>query len=399
LRHSSVVTYGDIQFAAFYNDDGKVVLAKRKLGSDMWETKTTDMVGDIKDAHKSISLGIDGDGVLHVSWNHHGNPLNYRVGVAPGSLEMKEVPMTAKEGNSVTYPEFHSMANGDLLFLFREGGSGRGNLVVNRYDLATHTWKRLSSNLINGEGKRNAYWQLCTDANGTIHLSWVWRESSDVASNHDMSYARSTDGGLTWEKSTGEKYTLPINLATAERAATIPQKHELINQTSMIADAEGHPYIATYFRAEGTAPGVGVPQYQIIYNDGKAWHTVQVSDLKVPFTLGGGGSKKLPLSRPQILAREECGKLQISLLFRAQELGNRITLASCQNLSSSMWTYRDLTTNSVGDYEPSYDHSLWRAQDKLHVFVQRAEQVDGEGFGQMPPQMVFIAEVSLPAQK
>jgi hypothetical protein len=391
FRKSSVVSHGDTQFAAFYDGDGHVVLAKRKLSDDKWETKTTALTGTLNDAHNAINIGVDGEGVLHIAWDHHNNPLNYRKGSAPYSLDLIEAPMTGEEGKSVTYPEFHSMPNGDLLFFYRDGASGKGNLAMNRYDLKTHTWKHLFSKLVDGENKRNAYWQVCTDAKGTIHLSWVWRESPDVASNHDMSYARSTDGGATWEKSTGERYDLPITLANAERAATIPQKHELINQTSMTADADGHPYIATYFRSGDSK----VPQYQLIYNDGKTWSTLQVSDLKTAFTLGGGGSKRLPLSRPQILSRLVDGKTQAYLLFRAEENGNKITLASCPDLATHQWTYRDITTNSVGQYEPSYDVNLWQAQGKLDVFVEHAEQVDGEGVGNLPPQMVYIAEVDL----
>ena len=41
---------------------------------------------------------------------------------------------------------------------------------MNRYDVKSRTWRHLFSKLVDGEGKRNAYWQACTDANGTIHL-------------------------------------------------------------------------------------------------------------------------------------------------------------------------------------------------------------------------------------
>lgn len=127
--------------------------------------------------------------------------------------------------------------------------SGEGNLVMNRYDLKTRRWSRLHSVLIDGQGKRNAYWQLCVGNDGTIHLSWVWRESWLVETNHDLCYARSRDGGLTWEKSDGEPYALPITADNAEYACRIPQNSELINQTGMTADGDGHPYIATYWRA------------------------------------------------------------------------------------------------------------------------------------------------------
>jgi hypothetical protein len=126
--------------------------------------------------------------------------------------------MTGRDERSVTYPEFHTLAGGGMLFLYRDGGSGRGNLVVNRYDAATGKWMRLQDNLISGEGKRSAYWQAAVDGQGTMHVSWTWRESPDVASNHDIAYARSRDGGVTWEDSTGRALALPITEATAEVA-------------------------------------------------------------------------------------------------------------------------------------------------------------------------------------
>src|SRR3989337_2571031 len=165
------------------------------------------------------------DGYLHLAWDHHNNALRYCKSVEPGSLEMTEkIPMTGKEENSVSYPEFYKMPGGDLLFFYRDGGSGRGNLVINKYSTAMKQWTQLHSNLIDGEGKRNAYWQACTDSKGIIHISWVWRESPDVSSNHDMCYARSTDGGVTWEESTVEKYQLPVPASTADYALHISQK-------------------------------------------------------------------------------------------------------------------------------------------------------------------------------
>lgn len=71
-------------------------------------------------------------------------------------------------------------------------------------------------------------------------------------------YAYSPDEGKTWYKSTGEKYTLPICKDNAEYACRIPQNSELINQTSMSTDAEGHPYIVTYWRdADSEVPNIG----------------------------------------------------------------------------------------------------------------------------------------------
>jgi hypothetical protein len=390
FRKSSLVTHGDTQFAAFYDGEGRVVLAKRKLNEAAWETKTTSLTGTTKDAHNAINIGVDGDGFLHVAWDHHDSPLNYRRGKAPLSLELVEAPVTGENEKRITYPEFHPLAGGDLLLLYRDGASGRGNLVVNRYDVKTHAWRQLHAKLIDGQGRRNAYWQACTGVDGAIHLSWVWRDSPDVATNHDLCYARSADGGATWTKSTGARYALPITADSAEYAARIPQRQELINQTSMTADGKGQPYIATYFRAEGA----DVPQYHVIHHDGAGWQTRRLDLLTQPFPLGGGGTKRIPISRPQILVRDHGRTLTAHVVFRAEERGSRASLASCDDLAKGKWTVRDLTTTSLGQWEPTYDIPFWVRDGVLHLFVQRAEQVDAEGVAELPPQMVHVAEVT-----
>ncbi|HEY8935260.1 MAG TPA: BNR repeat-containing protein, partial [Cyclobacteriaceae bacterium] len=240
FRKNSIVTNGHYQYIAYYDESGHVVLAKRNINSHSWQIKQTTLKGNVTDAHNAISLIVDGNGYLHIAWNHHSQALQYCQSIAPGSLELTPMmSMTGSNEDHVTYPEFYKTNSGDLIFLYRDGLSGEGNLVMNRYNIAAKQWTRVHSNLIDGEHERNAYWQACIDSNETIHLSWVWREDWDVATNHDVCYAQSKDGGKTWQKSTGEKYNLPITEETAEYACNIPEEHELINQTAMSADSKG----------------------------------------------------------------------------------------------------------------------------------------------------------------
>ena len=298
FRNNSLITHGDEQYISYYDAEGYLVLGKRKLNSELWTLHRTQYRGNVKDAHNIISMIIDGEGYLHISFDHHGHKLNYCRSIAPASLELGEkMPMTGVDEGNVTYPEFYSLSDGDLLFVYRSGSSGRGNLVMNHYSLKEHKWSRVQDVLIDGENKRNAYWQLYVDEQGTIHLSWVWRETWQVETNHDICYARSFDNGVTWYKSSGEQYELPIKLSNAEYACRLPQNSELINQTSMSADAGGNPYIATYWRD----PDSNIPQYRIVWNDGKVWHHRQVIDRKTPFTLKGGGTKMIPIARPRIV--------------------------------------------------------------------------------------------------
>jgi hypothetical protein len=389
LRHNSLTTYRDTQYIAFYNGEQRLMLAKRKTGAGRWKFRSTPYKGDANDAHKSISIIVDGDGYLHVSWDHHGNPLNYCKSISPGSLELTEkLPMTGLKENKVTYPEFYNLPDGNLLFLYRTGQSGNGDLMMNRYDTKTRKWEQVQDAFINGENHRNAYWQCAVDDAGTIHLSWVWRESGDVSTNHDMCYARSKDGGKTWEKSTGEKYTLPITIANAEYAARIPQKSELINTTSMTADKAGHPYIVTYWRAEGTT----VPQYQLIYNDGSKWITQQVSDRKTPFTLSGGGTKRIPISRPVILLNDKNGVQKAYVIYRDEEQQDKVTAVVCDDIQSGKWNTKIISKQSVDLWEPSYDTELWKQRRIINLFLQKVEQGDGEKTEEVPPSPISVLE-------
>lgn len=389
FRKNSVTSFGGFQYASFYDKESRVVIAKRSLDPTRWEINTTQFTGNTADAHNSISLAVDGRGVLHLSWNNHNTPLRYARGIAPGSLEFSEVKMIG-DGleRRATYPEFYNLPNGDLMFLYRDGASGSGNLVLNRYDTKSDTWSRVQSNLIDGEGKRNAYPQTTVDTKGTIHISWVWRESPDVATNHDLCYARSRDGGKTWERSNGEKYDLPITAVTAEYLWRISQSSELMNQTSIAADANGNPYIATYWREKDSQ----IPQYRLVYFDGANWRASQIGSRNSPFTLSGGGTKRIPISRPQIVVDARGGKQKAIVIFRDAERENRVSAAVCDGLPNCKWTVRDLTKTSVGMWEPTFDQSLWDSKRILHIFTQNVGQGDGEALEHTPPQMVSILE-------
>ena len=386
FRADPISTHGQRQYAAYYDADGRVVIATRSIGQRHWRSTVTDLRGNIKDAHNAISIMADGRGMLHVSWDHHGHPLRYALGASADRLKI--VPMTGRNEQKVTYPQFFQLPGGDLLFLFRDGASGRGNLVMNRYDLKRREWQQLHANLISGEEQRNAYWQTTIDSRGRIHLSWVWRETGDVATNHDLCYARSDDGGETWLRSDGSRYELPITAATAEVALQIPQKHELINSTSMCADDDGRPIIATYFRPQGER----VVQYFVVHHDGSAWRSTQVTQRTMPFSLSGGGSKQIPISRPQIVSRSEGGKTRVWMVFRDIERGNRVSVAYCGDLARPHWKVRDLTHFGVRYWEPSYDSVRWKLDGVLSLYVQVAGQGDAETLEDVPPQTAYVLE-------
>jgi hypothetical protein len=203
-----------------------------------------------------------------------------------------------------------------------------------------------------------------------------------------MCYARSKDGGKSWEKSTGEKYTLPITAKNAEYAHRIPQKSELINSTSIAADNHGNPYIVSYWREKGST----VPQYHLIANANGKWETTQISDRKTPFTLSGGGTKAIPISRPHIVVAQHGNKTSAIMVYRDIERGSKVSAAMTGDIASRKWHTYDLTTTAVDAWEPSYDTELWAKKQVLSIYVQKAAQGDGEKTKEVQPEMVQVLD-------
>lgn len=373
----TLFTHGSTQFAAFYAADATLVLARRTLGSDAWETHRTNHRGRVDDAHNTVALAVDGTGTLHVAWDHHANALNYARSVAPGSLELgPRQAMTGSREEKVTYPAFLRLPSGDLLFFYRDGVSGQGNLALNRYSIADQTWTQVHANLIDGEGARNAYPTVHVDRRGRVHLAWVWRETSDVATNHDIAYARSSDGGVTWTSVLGQPLSVPITMAGADYALRIGQNRSLMNPPTVAADSRGNPLIANYWKPDGS----DIPQVHLLRHDGKNWQVHQVSRRTTPFDLAGTGTRRPPLSRAVLVSETPWRRPSSAyLVYRDDERGGRAVLAACPEMDapSPEWSFTNLTAHSLGAWEPSLDPEQWNRMRQLHLLVQRVEQRDG----------------------
>jgi hypothetical protein len=390
FRQNSLVTHGEFQYIAFYDSTGYVNLGKRKSGSEDWEIHKTQYDGNVMDAHNVISIMVDGDGYIHMSWDHHGHKLNYCRSLRPESLEMgKKLSMTGEVERKVTYPQFYKMSNGDLLFAYRDGSSGNGNIVLNKYELKNKKWIQIHENLIDGEGERNAYWQMFLDMNDVLHMSWVWRESGDVATNHDMAYARSIDGGKTWQTSNGTPCTLPVNIQNAEYALHIPQGSDLINQTSMTADHNSNPYIATYYQGEDD----NAPHVYIIYHNGKKWNQLKVDKRTMDFNLSGGGTRSIPISRPVVLYSIQAGIPKLHVIYRDEEYDDNACMKTINLDKKDKWETTILTENGLDRWEPTFDTELWKQKRMLNLFVQKVGQGSGEKAVQMAPTMISVLEL------
>jgi len=98
-----------------------------------------------------------------------------------------------------------------MVLTLRLGASGAGDLFIANYDTATGTWSDFHEFLRGDDGvayndaiaatsiTRNPYLNDITySGDGDLHASFTWRETANGTANHDLSYIRSSDGGLTW---------------------------------------------------------------------------------------------------------------------------------------------------------------------------------------------------------
>ena len=94
----------------------------------------------------------------------------------------------------------------------------------------------------------------------------------------------------------------------------------------MSTDAEGHPYIVTYWRDADSE----VPQYRLVWNDGKGWQNRQIMNRSQGFSLKGGGTKMIPISRPRIAV----DKGKAYFVFRDAERGSKVSMAYTDDVKS-----------------------------------------------------------------
>lgn len=252
-------THGERQYIAYYNSDRHMVVGQRDLGDDNFSlhvirpthrlfNRGTSTV--LKwDSHNYVTIGVDKEGYIHLSGNVHVTPLTYFRSTAPHDIStLKQVyEMVGTEEKRTTYPRFMLTKEGELLFHYRDGSSGEGNEIYNIYSCETKTWSRLLDvPLTDGMGLMNAYQsQPALMKDGWYHVYWVWRDTPDCSTNHDLSYMKSPDL-KNWYNAFGEKIELPATPSTKSVIVDpVPPKGGIINLAAeLVLDDQNRPVFA-----------------------------------------------------------------------------------------------------------------------------------------------------------
>lgn len=387
-RHP-MTTFKGYQYTTYYDSDRQVCLARRKLPDGAWQVlRFADYNITSSDSHNSATVGIcHADGTIHLAFDHHADPLNYRVslpGVAtnPESItwntalfgEVSNTLGSIEVGNRFTYPTFINSPNGNLLLYYRDGGSGNGDGALQEYDGSTGEWVTgmgtfisrsgsYSGVISNNSNSRCPYINGISFAGNRLHASWGWRESSNGSSNnHDLNYAYSDDHGRTWFNSGGTQIgtiaTDPISIDSPGLiVAPIPQNNGLSNQYTHFTYPDGSVHVMVAYNEAET----GQRRYH------HHWRTAS----------GTWDFKALPFkgSRPKLVG-EDNGNL-----FLAYANGGNARIAKgIPNATQTDWTWTEIHTQSdtTEGGEGHIDFTRWQNENVLTTYGQVRGNSNGD---------------------
>jgi hypothetical protein len=270
------------QYAVWVGDGSAPYAARRRRGSNDWKlVNLANLPGNplatptANDIHNVYVIATDAEGGVHVAGNMHDSPLRY-VRAARGLDGWATGPAPTHE-RSVTYPAFTGLPDGTLLFWSRVGTSGQGAVRLDALPPGASAWESLGL-VIDGRpsGESPYLNHIAIDPrSGIIHLLFEWRSVRSVESNNDLGYARSVDGGRTWETSDGTRLPSPITHASAETVIdTAPSGSGLVNQGGLTVDARGRPVGMVVFNGPG-----GERSWEEVWLDHGTWRQESFSDL------------------------------------------------------------------------------------------------------------------------
>ena len=128
--------------------------------------------------------------------------------------------------------------------------------------------------MVSGEGARNAYLEgPIQGPDGDFHLCWVWRDSPDASTNHDLCYARSRDL-IHWTTSAGVPLESPITFSTAEIVDPVPTRQGLMNGDTRIGFDPAGNVVLSYCKLD---PNGSTQIYNARREEGR-WAIHQVTD-------------------------------------------------------------------------------------------------------------------------
>ena len=293
FQQEALLTHKGYQYTTWYNngsDNQNIFVGRRRVGASSWESidtghnlengdGTASSAGRRWDSHNVISMGISGDGKIHLAYDHHVDRLRYLTtnpGIATASGGQWNQAIFNNQRSSlnvggtsvprVTYPRFTSVGD-DLVLTYRDFGSGSGDVLLSEYSSQNGQWSETrvvnrgrntrqvyddANN--NPSNQRNAYHNgFHADETGRLHTTWTWREGTQDG-NRDIHYAYSDNRGVTWRNSAGQTIgseQFPISSDSPGTAiAELDRRQSILNQQGQVVDKDGGVHALIFHRRQ-----------------------------------------------------------------------------------------------------------------------------------------------------
>ena len=145
----------------------------------------------------------------------------------------------------------------------------------------------LDSPLTDGQELMNAYQsQPIVMSDGWYHVYWVWRDTPDCSTNHDLSYIKSPDL-KNWFNAYGDPIKLPATLDNKSVIVDpIPAKGGIINLAAKLCLDERKQPAFAYHKYDST----GNLQFYTAHLVEKSWEYKQITDWDYRWEFSGNGS-------------------------------------------------------------------------------------------------------------
>ena len=370
-----LATVGDCQYAVWISGPRRVpLIAARDLLRGAW-TEPVDLsavpdspfTAETKlDPHHSYALGVDAQGRVHVAGNDHNEPLRYAVSDPGDPARWQAGEMIGSEEERVTYPAFASLPDGALLFAYRDGRAGHGDVYLNRLPAGAGRWGRVGM-LVAGRGSDESPYlnHLAVGRDGVLHLSGCFRGKGGAAANRDVWHAVSDDGGSTWRSADGRLLELPLTHETVPIVVpTPPRGSGLVNQMGAAVGAAGRPHVS-YFHYDAS----GATQVALASWDGERWHSRDIAPGLTHRMETDTPIVDATVARPQIACTADGN---VWAVFRATHDG-RGGRVSCIRCTPGL-PLRELPLydGDLGAWEPTLDSRALRERDELHLLLTPA---------------------------
>ena len=298
----------DRQYIAYYNANRNMVVGQRNIDetnfslfqmpapqrnkNDKEKSKRFSATEVGWDSHNSITMNVDSEGYIHLSGNMHVDSLTYFRSQKPNDITtLKQYfPMVGPNELRATYPKFMMTRENQLIFHYRDGGSGNGNEIYNIYDTDSKIWSRmLDVPLTDGQGLMNAYQsQPELREDGWYHVYWVWRDTPDCSTNHDLSHMKSPDL-KNWYNAFDQPISLPATLDQKSLVVDpIPPKGGIINLAAKLCFDRDKKPLFVYHKYDK----VGNLQLYIAKISGQKWESNVITDWDYRWSFSGNGSIK-----------------------------------------------------------------------------------------------------------